>query len=372
MRAFIGVLGCILIVALLWDGFETMILPRRATRRFRLTAAFFRVTWAPWRTVVLRIRNRRRRETYLGYYGPLSMLMLLGVWAVGMVLGFGMLQWGLGSAVRAPVAHPGFGMDLYLSGTTFFTLGLGDVIPRTPVTRAITVIEAGLGFGFLAMVIGYFPVLYGAFSRREVNISMLDARAGSPSSAGELLIRFDRRHEELDGALRDLERWTAELLESHISYPVLSHFRSQHDNQSWLAAVTTVLDACALLLSAPEADSRQAGLTFAMARHAVVDLAQILRTAPRPPAPDRLPEETWRQLRQALAAAGIGLSGAASRARLDELRALYEPYVSALAAYLAMRLPSWMPEGRVRHNWETTAWARRPVLRRGPAIDGEL
>src|SRR5207244_12946568 len=85
---------------------------------------------------------------------------------------------------------PGFGADMYMSGTTFFTLGLGDVVPRTPIAKSLTVIEAGMGFAFLALVIGYFPVIYQAFSRREMAISLLDARAGSPPPAGELRWRY--------------------------------------------------------------------------------------------------------------------------------------------------------------------------------------
>src|SRR5262249_37417715 len=132
----------------------------------------------------------------------------------------------------------------------FFTLGLGDVVPVTWIARMVMVAEAGIGFGFLAIVIGYLPVIYQAFSRREVIISMLDARAGSPPTALELLKRHieDQRLEEIDSMLRDWEHWSAELLESHLSYPVLAFFRSQHDNQSWLSALTTVLDACALVM----------------------------------------------------------------------------------------------------------------------------
>jgi len=143
------------------------------------------------------------------------------------------------------------------------------------------VIEAGVGFGFLALVIGYLPVLYQAFSRRELNITLLDARAGSPPSAEELLRGFGAYQEELAVLLAEWERWGADVLESHLSYPVLSYYRSQHDNQSWLAALTTVLDASVLVMVASEgACSRQAGLTFAMARHAVVDLAQVLAAPP--------------------------------------------------------------------------------------------
>src|SRR5204863_6718456 len=132
---------------------------------------------------------------------------------------------------------------LYFSGSTFFTLGLGDVVAGTWTGRILTVLEAGMGLGFLAIVVGYLPVLYQAFSRRELNISLLDARAGSPSTAAELLRRhFDGNASvELGAFLRDWERWAAELLESHLSYPVLAYYRSQHSNQSWLAAMTTIL-----------------------------------------------------------------------------------------------------------------------------------
>src|SRR5256885_11103790 len=129
---------------------------------------------------------------------------------------------------------PGFWSDVYMSGTTFFTLGLGDVVPRTALAKTLTVIEAGTGFAFLAAVIGYFPVIYQAFSRREVAISLLDARAGSPPSAAELLWRHrgDPGAGALTELLRDWERWAADVLESHLSYPPLAYFRSQHYNES--------------------------------------------------------------------------------------------------------------------------------------------
>ena len=112
-----------------------------------------------------------------------------------------------------------------------------------------------MGFGFLALIIGYVPIIYQAFSRRESNISLLDARAGSPSSATEMLRRHYRtqRLEELLQFLRKWEQWCATLLESHLSYPVLTYYRSQHERQSWLAALTTVLDTCAFH---PDSQSR--------------------------------------------------------------------------------------------------------------------
>ena len=198
--------------------------------------------------------------------------MLLALWAVGIILAFGALQWGAGSVRMVNGTPPGFLDDLYFSGSTFFTLGLGDAVPRVDLAKVMTVTEAGLGFAFLAIVIGYLPVIYQAFSRREIAISMLDARAGSPPAAVELLWRQrdDAERRGLGQLLVEWERWAAEVLESHLSYPVLAYFRSQHGNQSWLAALTTVLDTSALTMVSVEGwCARQARLTFAMARHAV-------------------------------------------------------------------------------------------------------
>src|SRR5437660_4422415 len=219
-----------LILVILWDAFETIILSRRVSRKFRLTRAFYRLLWTPWRAVARLVPQGNRRENVLMIFGPLSLILLLGVWAFGLIFSFALLHWGLGSQMVGPDHLTGFREDLYMSGTTFFTLGLGDVTPRTTLARALTVLESGMGFAFLALVIGYPPLISQAFSRREVSISMLDARAGSPPTAAQLLRRHLRDGDgDLRGLLRDWERWSAELLESHISFPVLSYFRSQHD-----------------------------------------------------------------------------------------------------------------------------------------------
>jgi len=361
MRAVVAVISVALLATVLLEAFETVVLPRRVTRRIRLTRLFYRVTWRPWAALARRLGSRARREAYLGFFGPLSLLLLLGVWAGGLILGFGMLQWALGSPLHGPGGRIGVGTYIYLSGSTFFTLGLGDVTPLGPVGRALTVGEAGVGFGFLALVIGYLPVIYQAFSRREANISLLDARAGSPPSAAELLRRHGQSMDELGRLLRDWERWSADLLESHLSYPVLCYYRSQHTNQSWLAALTTILDASALVMVGIDgAPTRQAQLTFAMARHAVLDLAQIFAPGPpRAPDPDRLSPELLRRLRAALAAEGITLRDAsAAEERLATLRRMYEPYVNALAEYLLMVLPPWISATDDFDNWQTSAWER--------------
>jgi hypothetical protein len=364
MKYLVAIAGVSLVLIILWDAFETIILPRRVTRRLRLTSLFYRSMWAICSRLVRAMRNRKRREKYLGAFGPLSLLMLLGLWATGLIVGYAILHWGLQTPLNLPTETGNFATYLYISGETFFTLGYGDIVPQLPLGRAIAVIEAANGFGLLAIVIGYLPVLYQAFSRREVNIALLDARAGSPSSAAEMLRRHgesDHLH-DLTNVLHEWERWSAELLESHLSYPVLCYFRSQHDNQSWLAALTTILDACTLVLVGIDGTSAwQAKLTFAMARHAVVDLAQVFRTNPTnaPAATSRLSPRDVERIREILAQYSVDLhDGAEATQKLSELRAMYEPYVCALSEMLMMPLPPWIVGEDAIDNWKTSAWGR--------------
>lgn len=363
MRLLAVIPGVLLILTILWDAFETIILPRRVTRRIRLTSLFYQSIWAPWSTIARSMSNRKKRDKYLGFFGPLSLLILLSLWAAGLITGYAIVHWGLETKLNLPNETGLFATYLYISGETFFTLGYGDIVPALPLGRALAVIEAANGFGLLAIVIGYLPVLYGAFSRREVNIALLDARAGSPSSAAEML----RRHSEsghlhdLNPVLHEWEHWSAELLESHLSYPVLCYFRSQHDNQSWLSSMTTILDTCALVMVGVEGTtSWQAKLTFAMARHAVVDIAQIFRTAPSSPlASNRLADGDVERIRQILAKNGTRLvDGDGAEQRLAELRLMYEPYVCALSEMLLMPLPPWILETDAIDNWKTSAWGR--------------
>jgi len=356
MHLAVTSVGLLLVFLILWDAFQTIVLSRRVSTRFRITRFFYRALWYPWKIAAARLPQGKRRENVLTVFGPLSLILLFAFWALGLVISFGLLHWGLGTRLTGPSGLSGFGEDLYMSGTTFFTLGLGDVTPRTALARGLTALEAGLGFGFLALVIGYLPLISQAFSSREVNISMLDARAGSPPTAALLLRRHCREGgEDLRILLRDWERWSAELLESHISFPVLSYFRSQHDNQSWVAALTTILDVCAfVMVKIDDSAGPTARVTFAMARHAVVDLCAIFRLQPIPPPADRLPSEEEQRLESFLAAGGVRVrlvDGAS--AKLKALRAMYEPYVQALSRFLMMSLPDWVPAADVKEPWHT-------------------
>jgi hypothetical protein len=366
--------GCVVVLALcmigvvLWDGFETVVLPRRVSRRFRLAGLYARGTWHLWSSLARKVPSIGRRESFLAVYGPLALLALLALWTGLLIIAYGLLIWSLGSTLVTSNHSPvGLGTDLYYSGTTFLTLGLGDVLPRNGIMRLVAVLEVGNGFAVLALVIGYLPVLYQAFSRRETRISLLDAHAGSPPSAGALLMRDPpaRRSRRLAALLAEWEGWSAELLESHLSYPFLAYYRSQHENQSWVAALTVILDSCALVLSCrqtlvrDEELAEQAAYTFAMARHAAADLARVFYadTPGRFHLEDRLPATERARLKSLFAKVGVSSESYAATVEisLDDIRALYESYVSGLSQYLLMSLPPWVPAADALDDWQTTA-----------------
>jgi Ion channel len=382
MHVMAIIAGVIILFGVLLDAFESVVLPRRVRRQhLRITSWFYRYTWVPYGRLASKIQSQARRENMLGYFGPLSMIALLGLWACMLILGFALLQSGGGQLTlgNQPIT---FRLLLYHSGETFFTLGYGDITPASTYSRILSVAEAGMGFGFLAMVIGYLPTIYSAFSRREIEISLLDGRAGSPPSAAELLARAIDGNDSaaLDRLFHDWERWSAEVLESHLSYPVLSFYRSQHSNQSWLGALTVILDASALVIAGIDGvSSEQARWTFKMARHAVVDLAQVVQARYDPAAPERLTPEALAQLRSHLGEKGLKLGQESEvEEKLHNLRQKYEPYVVGIARNLYIQLPPWIRQDTIRDNWQAGPWdrliqaealGRIPRDRRGGALD---
>lgn len=353
MRWIIALFAIALLLAVLQDAFEVMLLPRRVHRHVRLTRFYFDHAWIAWTWLANRLPAGMRRERFLSVFGALSMVVLFALWATTLIAGFGLLQWVLqGSAAASPV-----GEQIYMSGVTFFTLGYGDVVPHTGAARAVSVIEAGTGIGFIAVVIGYLPVLYQLFSRREAHVIQLDARAGSPPTATTMLSRHAESGgmNKLEDLLREWEIWCSDLLESHLSYPMLVYYRSQHDNQSWLAALTAVMDSCALILVGVEdLQPLQARMTFAMARQVIVEMARSFRVSPsRYDGGDRLPHADFERMEAILLEAGINWKGGSrTEETLAALRATYEPLLDGLATALLLALPEWIATADAADHWQ--------------------
>jgi hypothetical protein len=368
MQIVFALVGIALVIFILLEAFEALVLPRRVLRPDRFTSLYYQFAWGLWTTLTRVVWSARYQQTFLSIFGPLSLLVLFAIWAAGLICGFGFLHHAL-----APRSE-GLADALYLSGTTFTTLGYGDLSPTNTAARWLSVLEAATGFGFFAIVIGYLPVLYQAFGRREAFIALLDSRAGSPPAAGRMLLRTPPTGESgtcMNNFLVEAERWAAEVLEGHLSFPVLGHYRSQHDNQSWLACLACILDTTALLLTVIEGSSRaQARLTFAMARHAAVDLGLVVRRQPKTPPEDRLSPARLAELLATLKSLGVAVrDDAAALEKLAELRGLYEPFVIALGVFHHMPVPEIWPVEERPDNWRTSPWVRKAAPLTALAVD---
>jgi hypothetical protein len=349
-----GVVAAVVVVLVLQDAFEVMLLPRRVERRARFAVLYFRVMWRACSAVAARLGPRRGREAVLSHFGALSMLGLFASWAAALILSFGLLDWALEPAAGASASDNSLLAQVYMSGATFFTLGYGDLVPHSGPTRLLSVVEAGAGLGFIALVIGYLPLIHQLFSSREVLVIQLDSRAGTPPTAAGLLCRHAGDLTELDSFLRAWEVWAAQLLEGHLSYPMLAYYRSQHDNQSWLAALTAITDCCALIIVGIDgAKAFQARMTFEVMRQVAVEMGRSFRIPPsRFNGGDRLPAETSARLQTLLAEDGVELSGGSNAFEaLRALRSTYEPLLDGLAQYLMLTLPEWIPEDDAVDHW---------------------
>jgi hypothetical protein len=342
--------GCFLVALVLVDAFNTLVLARRTRHVFRIARLYYQLTWRPFAALARKIQSPLRRESILGVYGPMSLLLLIALWGIGLVLAFGLLQWSVG--MMSPEFTPTFAHDLYLSSRALVTLNDGD--PKNAASQLFSVCEAGLGLGFLGLVVGYLPVLYQSFAKRELAISLLDARAGSPPSAGGLLASAPF---EANGIVQQLERWEswmAQLLENQISFPMLGYFRSQHSNQAWLTALVAIVDYATVLGIASEGSLRlQADLTAAMGRHVLSDVVVIfgLEQSCKKSQSSRLSGRA-EQLRGALMQRPqIFDVSRLSNESLNDRVAGYEPQAAALSAYFLMSLPAATPDRAVRNDW---------------------
>jgi len=350
--------GSILLALIFHDAFEVMLLSRRVRRKLRFITLLFRYTWNLWSWIAERMALGIRRDMFLSLYGPLSLVILLGSWVVGLIAGFALVQHSLSFGAK-PVS---FGANFLLSGDTFFTLGTASLTSMSKMRRSVPMFEAGTGLGFLAIVIGYLPVLYQLFSRRETHVIMLDGRAGSPPNATTLLSRHGHRESThaLDELLREWERWSAEVVESHLSYPMLSYYRSQHDNQSWLAALTVIMDSCALVMvGIKDLSTFQARMTFSSSRLAVIELSRVLAVKPQAIAEARLTLSDYAQMKAELNYSGMLIvDDEGAEDRLMEFRSTYEPFLIGLSEYLLLTLPNWLPSPQLLDNWQNSPRGR--------------
>ena len=335
--------GILLLTATLLDVFRTLVMPRATRGRLRLARFLFRPMWRPWRWVGLRSKTTAGRERVLATAAPFFFFVELGGWAFLAVLSYALILWSPGFAPGMHGhEHERFATALYFSGSSLFTIGFGDVV-ATGWTRAIVLAEGATGLGLVAVVIGYLPVLYQAFNRREVGVLLLDARAGSPPSGPELLYRMGGAgaSTSLWELFGEWERWAADVLETHLSYPLLAFFRSPHDNTSWVTALGSVLDAATLMLTAVEKEpDERARLLYGTGVHAVEDLFYYFRLTERE---TEISRQEFEAAMEDLKSVGIPVRPVdEALANFTKKREKYAPRLDALAVLLAAPPAQWI------------------------------
>ena len=275
-RVAIGLLGALLAAWILQDLVVSVVVPRPASARFRVSTAAYRLSWRPFVWLSRFRKDPNRRERLLGSYAPVMVLLVLVAWVAGLVLAYGLILWSVREELRPE--PQGIGTALYASAVSFLTIGFGDVVPVGPLARFIVVAEAATGLGTVALVISFLFSLYGNFQRREALVVTLDAFAGAPPS-GVLLLETAQKLRSpalLAQTFDDWRRWSAEVLDSHLAYPNLNYFRSLHDNESWVSALGAVLDAATLVMTAVESETKgSALLMYGVGVHLVEDLSHF-------------------------------------------------------------------------------------------------
>jgi hypothetical protein len=334
--------GILVLIWTLLDVFRTLVMPRAARGRFRLSRFLFRLLWTPWRWIGVRRKTVQARERVLAVAAPFFFFVLLVGWVSLALFSYTLILWSPAFIHGMGDGDGSFADALYHSGTSLFTLGFGGGV-ATGWTRAIAVLGGATGLGLFAVVIAYLPVLYQAFNRREVGVLLLDTRAGSPPSGPELLHRMGSASlaSSLPELFAEWERWVADVLETHMSYPMLALFRSPHDNTSWVTSLGAVLDAATLLLTSVEdAPDERAKLMYGTGVHAVEDLFYYLRLSDRETVIGRDEfEDVIRDMKED----GFSVRPVDDAfARFTEKRAKYAPRLDAIAVLLAAPPAQWI------------------------------
>lgn len=326
---------------------RTYLLPRAA--RDAVAAFTFRSLRRVFDWRMRSLKSYAHRDRILAYYSPVALLMLLAVWLALVMLGYTALFWSLGVET--------WRQALSVSGSSLFTLGFDTVGPLPQKLLAFT--EAALGPLLIALLIGYMPTIYGAFSKREALVNLLEVRAGSPPSAVDMIVRFHRLHrlERINEMWVVWEQWFAELAETHTSLAALNFFRSPLPEHSWVNASGAVLDAAALVMAVVDTPfDVQAALCVRGGYIALRRIADFFTIPydpdPKPADPISVSRAQFDRACEMLAEEGVPLKEAREQAWQDYAgwRVNYDTVLLALARLTSAPPAPWlspeMPEQR--------------------------
>ena len=335
------VVGVAIVLVNLTDIFRSIILPRAAGMRFRISAWMVRTTWPMWRWLAFRINDADTREDFLGAFAPLAMCGFLILWGTGSIVGYGFIFYGLRSQLHPT---PDFGTAFYYAGVSFLTIGYGDYVATGGWSRFVSLVAGGNGFAVVAIVTTFLFSIFGAFATRENFVVTFATRAGAPPSGVTLLETYARLGllGDLDDVFEEGTRWAAAVLETHLAYPILAYFRSSHEFESWIGALGALLDAATLKLTLiDDGAPGHAKLFQEMARHLVRDLAHYFRfTEDDTPGVER---QEFDAARERLVAAGFVVRDTDDAwERFSKLRAAYATPLNEMAGFFRIPPAQWV------------------------------
>lgn len=335
-------LGAALVGVVLNDVFSTVIVPRPTPSRFRPAALLTRFGWRGWRARFGAVTPPQQRERRMGIFAPLIVMALLATWILMLITGYGLMFDAVRDSLRP--SPDSLGTSLYFAAVSLLTIGYGDYVATDGLARVVAIAAAGTGLGVVALTITYLFSLYTNLERREILVATLDARAGAPPSGVRLLERCAELglRGDLERIFQRWEEWSAEMLESHVAYPILMFFRSSHDNESWVSALGAILDSATLVeTTTQDVPSGQAQMTRAIGAHVVEDLARFLRV-PRT-ATVGIERVEYEQARERLLAVGYALRPAEQGWRdFQAARSAYAGDLNGLATFFAVPPALWI------------------------------
>ena len=347
MDAAFVIAGALLVGLMLYDIFLAVLVPRPASRFARLSARYVPFIWPYWRSVGLSLRDSNRRDAFLGIFAPFCVISLLALWEIFLIAGFAFMQFGLRDKLT-PLPST-FGDAIYSAGRSFI---FGDYAGTTMPARLLSLATGATGLGTIAVVLTYLFLMFGAYQRREVRVIMIDVRAGAPPSGVAFLVSHAELNIRADmpAAFVDMQAWSAEILDTHLAYPMLFYFRSSHDHASWIGALGAALDAATLLVTtvADEATG-QAALLVDVGTHTMHDIADYFGMPLSGGA--GVEHAEFLDARERLARAGYALRDQETSWReFCSYRSRYAEPLNAIARYWAIPPAQWIGDrSAVRH-----------------------
>jgi hypothetical protein len=328
------ILGSIIVVSTLVDIFQSVVVPRPTRGTLRLAPFMLDGIWPLWKWFALLFHAAKLRAAILGIYAPLTVVMLLLVWGMALIFGYGLLFLSLQSQIQPRLTD--LGTALYFAGTSLLTLGFGDIVATGGITRVLALCAGASGIAIMSGVISMFFSLYSSLGHREVLVTMLHNRAGSPPSGVTLLETYAhlKMLDDLPGFLTAWEEWSTEVLIGSLSYPVLPYFRSARPYESWVSALGALLDAATLIISCIEdGPVGPANLFYTSGCQLVNDLKDHFKISPaqvQTGTPSSIFEAAYTRLRSA----GFYLADPESAlASFIELRSAYVEALHSLMQY---------------------------------------